>query len=87
MSDRELLERIVKVDEDIARTMKRLDTSFDRRMEPIRIQMEYNQKIIFKIIIPIVVGLVLLVAASSEPGSTVVSGAGNVIKSFVGQGI
>lgn len=84
----ELLERVIKVEEDIARTMKRLDTSFDRRFDKrtdaIQMQINYNQKIIFKIIIPLVVGLVLLAASQTEPGSTVVTGAGNVIKNFVG---
>ena len=81
----ELLERMVKVDEDIVRVMKRLDTSFDRRLEPIKIQMEYNRKIIFKIIVPLVVGMVLMMAASSDTGSIAINSAGNVIKNFIGQ--
>lgn len=87
MSDRELLERVIKVEEDISRTMKRIDTSFDRRMEPVRMQMEYHKMLMFKIVIPLVVGIILIMAASSEPGTAVISGAGNVIKSFVGQGM
>ena len=85
MSDRELLERVVKIEEELVRVVKRLDTSFDRRMEPIRIQMDYHKMILFKVVVPIAVGLAIYVMASSAPGTTAINGAGNVIKSFIGQ--
>lgn len=84
MPEKELLERLIKVDEDLVRVVKRLDTSFDRRMAPVQMQMEYHKMILFKVVLPIVVGLVLIVAASTETGGNLVSTTGNVIKSFIG---
>ncbi len=78
-TNEELMDAVIRVERQIANLLVRIEVNNESRFEAMNIQLTWYQTILFKFVVPILVGLLLLLTVKE-------SNAGMVVAKFVSPG-
>lgn len=65
-TNEELMDALVRVERQVANVLVRLEANTEQRFEAMDIQLKWYQMILFKVVVPLVIGILVLLSVKES---------------------